>query len=96
MSIWNDCEEHNAFPFYGYPVKPEVKDGKLTLDFPLGYNPSSSRSLVKDMKELEKFVIKLCGKKGSRAVEISEKRLVIELDNDKLSTILYKAIMDGK
>lgn len=37
MSIWNDCEEFNAVPFYGFPVRPHFKNGVITFEFPLGY-----------------------------------------------------------
>lgn len=43
MSIWADCEEHDAVPFFGFPVKPSFKDDKITFDFPIGYEPNGSQ-----------------------------------------------------
>ena len=88
MSIWNECEEYNAMPFYGFPVKPFVKDGFIIFEFPIGYDPNGSQT-----KEVAAKLRTLCGKKHKDNV-VTTKMVKIKLDENKLAILIYNGYLN--
>jgi hypothetical protein len=86
MSIWNDCEEFNAVPFYGFPVKPNFENGVITFEFPLGYKPDGSQTQnVAD--KLQKLF------KGE-VLEVTEKLVKVKVNEDTLKYVFYRHYLD--
>ena len=77
MSIWNKCEEAGGMPFYGTPVQMNVKEGKLLVNFPMGYKNNIQRVanklayLLGDIENME------------------ENSFVIVINEDKLANFIY-------
>ena len=89
MSIWNDCEDYDAFPFYGFPVKPSFKDGFVIFEFPLGYEPNGSQT-----QEVVNNLIKMFGDdKKCKENVVTDKLVKIKIDNDKLAYEIYRHYM---
>jgi hypothetical protein len=88
MSIWADCQEHNAVPFFGFPVKPSFKNGLIIWEFPLGYAPNGSQTQVVAEK-LREFT-------GGDIVEVTDK-VVKVLPNEKyLGVVIFTAFLQSK
>ncbi len=87
MSIWNDCEKYDAVPFYGFPVVPSLKDGIVTFEFPIGYNPDGSKT-----KEVAKKIHELY---GGEIIEVTTKLVRVKIEMNQLGYILYKYYLDS-
>lgn len=89
MSIWADCEEYHAFPFFGFPVIPSVLgDSILHLKFPKGYAPNGSQT-----QNLSDFV---CALMGEKVLNVSDTEISMKLDPQKLPRVLYEYILEAK
>lgn len=86
MSIWEKCREHNAVPFYGFPLKVSYKDGVITWEFPEGYNPNGSQ-VQEVAHKLREFV-------GGSIIEITDKKIKILAGEKHIAVILYQAFLD--
>jgi len=89
MSIWNDCEEFQTVPFYGFPVIPKLDGEFIIFEFPKGYEPNGSKT-----KEVAKNLIELCGEEHCDNI-ITDKIVKIKLSKDKLPYIIYQMYMDS-
>lgn len=85
MSIWEKCRQHNAVPFYGFPLVISFKDGVIIWEFPEGYTPNGDAS-KQVAEELREFV-------GGSIVEVSEKRIKILAGDKHLAVIIYQAFL---
>lgn len=85
MSIWEKCKEHNAVPFYGFPVRPSFKNGVIILEFPEGYAPNGSQT--KEVAEnLREFT-------GGDIIEVTDKTIKV-LPNEKyLGVVIFNSFM---
>ncbi len=81
MSIWNDCKEYDAVPFYGFPVKPYFKGGIFIFEFPLGYAPNGNQT--------QEVADNLIGILGGEIVEVTDKSVMIKIDEEALAYSLY-------
>ena len=85
MSIWEKCKEHNAVPFYGFPVRPSFKNGVIVFEFPEGYAPNGSQT--KEVAEkLREFT-------GGDIIEVTDKIIKV-LPNEKyLGVVIFNSFM---
>lgn len=83
MSIWNDCEEFQAVPFYGFPVIPKLEGDFIVFEFPKGYNPNGSKT-----NKVAKKLIKLCGSNCKENL-ITDKIVKVKLSAKKLPYLIY-------
>ncbi len=92
MSIWEDCKQYEALPFYGFPVKPSFKDGIIIFHFPEGYKPSGSQT-----KEVAKNLAK---RFNGQILEASPKWVRVAIDpamiDELLGELFYNDYMDCK
>lgn len=89
MSIWNDCEEFQAVPFYGFPVIPKLEGNFIVFEFPKGYEPNGSKT-----NEVAKKLIELCGSDCAENL-ITDKIVKIKLSDEKLPYLIYDMYMNG-
>jgi hypothetical protein len=87
MSIWTDCEEYNAVPFYGFPVKPSFDNDIITFEFPIGYEPNESQT-KKVAQTLQKMF-------RGKILEITDKIVKVKLSKNSLSNIIYEYYLDN-
>ena len=90
MSIWNDCEEFQAVPFYGFPVVPKIESDFIIFEFPKGYEPNGSKT-----NEVAKNLVKLCGIDCDENV-ITDKIIKIKISSEKLPYLIYNMYMDSR
>lgn len=81
MSIWNDCEEHNALPFYGRPIRPSVEGDVVTFDFPLGYEGSGGMQGV--AKTLENIL-------GGEIIMLTDNIVKVKFSPKEMGYVVYK------
>jgi hypothetical protein len=83
MSIWEKCEEHNAVPFFGFPLRTSFENGVITWEFPEGYTPNGSQT--KEVAE------KLMEFTGGEIIEVTDKVIKIKSNDARLADIIYEA-----
>jgi hypothetical protein len=88
MSIWEECQEHNAVPFFGFPVKPSFKNGLIIWEFPLGYTPNGSKTKL--------VAEKLCELTGGDIIEITDKMVKVLPSEKYLGVMIFAAFMQSK
>jgi hypothetical protein len=81
MSIWNDCEEHNALPFYGYPIIPSVEGDVVTFDFPLGYEGGYG------MKEVAKTLEDIL---GGEVIMLTDNIVKVKFSPKEMGYVVYR------
>mgnify|MGYP000222717524 CR=1 FL=1 len=86
MSIWEKCEEHDAVPFFGFPLKPNFIDGLIVWEFPEGYEPNGDQT-KEVAEELKTFT-------NGEIIEVTNKTIKIKPNQDRLGYFIYKAFMD--
>lgn len=82
MSIWNDCEELDALPYYGYPIKVTVDKRFITFDFPKGYGGYGGTEEFKKNAE----------KKYGTCILCTDKKVVVEIDFAKMERVIYNSL----
>ena len=88
MSIWEKCEEYNAVPFFGFPLKVSFKNGSIVWEFPEGYAPNGSQT--KEVAEkLKEFT-------GGDILEVTDKLIRILPSEKHLAVIIYRAFLGNK
>ena len=91
MSIWNKLDEYEgSVYFYGFPMKPSIKDGFITFYFPEGYAPNRSQT-----KSVARDLIKLVGEKSEQN-EVTDKIVKIKISEVKLACVIYDAFITGE
>ena len=89
MSIWSDCKQYNATPFFGFPVLCSMSDDKtFKMEFPKGYSPNGNCT-----HELSDFVCRLF---GEEVLSVSGTEICVLVDNEKLAWVLLKCIIAAK
>jgi hypothetical protein len=88
MSIWNDCEEFDAYPFYGFPVILRLESNLIVFEFPKGYEPNGSQT-----DKVAKRLINFCGEESTENV-INDKIIKIKLSSEKLSYLIYEMYLN--
>lgn len=88
MSIWEDCKQYKAFPFYGFPVIPRIVEGFIEFEFPLGYEPNGSKT-----GEVSKNLTKMVGIKSKQAM-ISNNLVRVRIDEAKLAELIYEHYLE--
>lgn len=88
MSIWSDCEKYDAYPFYGFPVKPKFENNYFLFEFPEGYSPNGSQtqSIAEELKVLY----------GSEITKVNDYYIKIKIDDKKLGRALYQHFLSIK
>jgi hypothetical protein len=87
MSIWEKCQEHNAVPFFGFPVKPTFKNGVIIWEFPEGYAPNGDKT--SDVaKKLQEFT-------GGDLIEVSQNVIKILPSEKHIGVFIFDAFMKG-
>lgn len=89
MSIWNDCEQFQAVPFYGFPVIPKLEGDFIIFEFPKGYEPNGSKTI-----EVAEKLIELCGSDCTDNL-ITNKIVKVKLSAEKLPYLIYNMYMNG-
>lgn len=89
MSIWNDCKEFQAMPFYGFPVVLKLEEDFIIFEFPKGYEPNGSQT-----EKVAKKLIKICGIDCPENI-INDKVVKIKLSPIKLPYIIYEVYMEN-
>jgi hypothetical protein len=89
MSIWNDCKQFQAVPFYGFPVIPKLEGDFIIFEFPKGYEPNGSKT-----KEVAEKLIELCGSDCTDNL-ITNKIVKVKLSAEKLPYLIYNMYMNG-
>jgi hypothetical protein len=88
MSIWADCEEFDALPFMGFPVKPSVKDNVVTFEFPKGYAPNGSQT--QDVADRLARILE------GEVLEVTDKLVRVSFDETNLGTIIYSHYIENR
>jgi len=89
MSIWDDCEEFQAVPFYGFPVIPKLESDFIIFEFPKGYEPNGSKT-----NEVAEKLIEICGSNCTDNL-ITDKIVKIKLSAEKLPYLIYDMYMNS-
>jgi hypothetical protein len=87
MSIWNECEEFQAIPFYGFPLVLKLENDFIVFEFPRGYAPNGGQT-----DKVAKKLIRICGIDCPENI-INDKIVKIKLHPEKLSHIIYEIYM---
>lgn len=88
MGVWQDCEEHGGVPFYGFVVKPNMKDGIIRFEFPLGYKPNGNQT-----QEVADKLVKMV---GGEIIQVTDKVVEVKTDPEKLAYVIYDRYMQTK
>lgn len=83
MSIWYDCEEFKAVPFYGFPLIPKIENDFIIFEFPKGYTPHGSKT-----NEVAQKLIEICGIDCKENL-ITDKIVKVKLSAEKLPYVIY-------
>jgi hypothetical protein len=87
MSIWSDCEEFDAVPFYGFPVRPQFENDIITFEFPKGYEPNGSQT-QSVAEKLQKLF-------NGEIIEVTENVVRVKVGKNSLNYVLYKCYLEN-
>lgn len=87
MSIWTDCKEHHAVPFFGYPVLPRLDGDVFSMVFPEGYTPNGNQ-----MQQLSEKIRRIM---GAQIVSVTDTELRIRLASEKVAYVLYEYLVSA-